>query len=192
MRINTLFLALMLCVAPYANALIVSIDGHGEIPEEGMELTITEGEQDILSGAYTMGVKGSVLSDGSLTVTITRSESNLKDEFCCSGQCVFGNQQTSEALTYTTNGIANWYAHYIPQNSTEVSIEYLFADKSESRRLVVHYIHSTEDIDQTMSQPKNTVIFMLNGMRVDSQSADELPMGVYIINGKKTIKTTHK
>jgi hypothetical protein len=43
-----------------------------------------------------------------------------------------------------------------------------------------------------MSQPQNTGIFMLNGMRVDSQSADELPMGVYIINGKKTIKTTHK
>jgi hypothetical protein len=182
----------MLCVAPYANALIVSIDGHGEIPEEGMELTITEGEQDILSGAYTMGIKGSVLSDGSLTVTITRSESNLKDEFCCSGQCVFGNQQTSETLTYTTNGIANWYAHYIPQNSTEVSIEYLFADQNESRRLVVHYIHSTEGIDQTMSQSQNTGIFMLNGMRIDNQYADELPMGVYIVNGKKIIKTTHK
>ena len=37
MRINTLFLALLLCVAPYANALIVSVQGHGEIPTEGME-----------------------------------------------------------------------------------------------------------------------------------------------------------
>jgi hypothetical protein len=73
-----------------------------------------------------------------------------------------------------------------------VSIEYLFADQSESRRLVVHYIHSTEGIDQTISQPQNTGIFMLNGMRIDNQPIEELPAGVYIVNGKKIVKTTHK
>jgi hypothetical protein len=73
-----------------------------------------------------------------------------------------------------------------------VSIEYLFADQNESRRLVVHYIHSTEGIDQTISQPQNTGIFMLNGMRIDNQPIEELPAGVYIVNGKKIIKTTHK
>lgn len=189
MRINRLFLVFLLFVSPYANALIVSIEGQGEIPEEGMELTITEGEEDILSGAYTMGVKGSVLSDGPMSVTISRSESGLRDEFCCSGQCVSGNQQTNETLTYTMSGVANWYAHYMPIPGTKVDIEYTFSDGSESRRLLVHYIYSTEGMDQTISQPKNTGIFMLNGMRIDTQSIEELPTGIYIVNGEKIVQT---
>ena len=103
MRINTLFLALLLCVAPYANALIVSVQGHGEIPAEGLELTITEGEQDILSGKYQMSIYGNLLSTTPLTVTITRSAANLDDEFCCSERCTPGNQQSTETLYYTPN-----------------------------------------------------------------------------------------
>ena len=33
-----------LCMLQQAHALIVSVRGEGEVPEQGMELTITEGE----------------------------------------------------------------------------------------------------------------------------------------------------
>ena len=39
-----------LCMLQQAHALIVSVRGEGEVPEQGLELTVTEGEEDILTG----------------------------------------------------------------------------------------------------------------------------------------------
>jgi hypothetical protein len=191
MRINTLFLALMLCVAPYANALIVSVQGHGEIPAEGMELTITEGEQDILSGKYQMSIYGNLLSITPLTVTITRSAANLDDEFCCSERCTPGNQQSTETLYYTPNGVANWYVHYRPAQNSDEKVQYVFHDGIESRTLSVNYIYKTEGIDQVTSHPKENTIFTLSGMQLEHKSLSELPSGIYIVNGKKIQHISH-
>jgi hypothetical protein len=64
-----------------ANALIVSVEDHGEISAEGMEITIDQAETDPLTGVSTMGLKGSLLSRTPITVTIRRSASGLTDEF---------------------------------------------------------------------------------------------------------------
>ena len=130
-------------------ALIISVAGQGDIPAEGMELTINEAEEDILSGDMQMKVSGTLLSTNPLTVTITRSEEGLNDEFCCANQCTAGNGETSEDLSFTPDGMANWYIHYTPTPGSYQTITYLFSDGSESRSLTVHFDYTTQGIQNT-------------------------------------------
>jgi hypothetical protein len=130
-------------------ALIISVAGKGDIPAEGMELTINEAEEDILSGDMLMKVSGTLLSTNPLTVTITRSAEGLNDEFCCANQCTVGNRETSEDLSFTPGGMANWYIHYTPTPGSNETITYLFSDGSESRSLTVHFDYTTQGIQNT-------------------------------------------
>ena len=130
-------------------ALIISIAGQGDIPEQGTELTVNEAEEDILSGDMLMKVSGTLLSTNPLTVTITRSEEGLNDEFCCANQCTVGNGETSEDLSFTPGGMANWYIHYTPTPGSYETITYLFSDGSESRSLKVHFDYTTQGIQNT-------------------------------------------
>ena len=130
-------------------ALIISVAGQGDIPAEGMELTINEAEEDILSGDMLMKVSGTLLSTNPLTVTITRSAAGITDEFCCANQCTVGNRETSENLSFTPDGMANWYIHYTPTPGSYETITYLFSDGSESRSLTVHFDYTTQGIQNT-------------------------------------------
>lgn len=130
-------------------ALIISVANYGEIPAEGMELTINEAEEDILSGDMQMKVSGTLLSTNPLTVTITRSAEGITDEFCCANQCTVGNKETSEDLSFTPDGMANWYIHYTPTPGSYETITYLFSDGSESRSLTVHFDYTTQGIQNT-------------------------------------------
>ena len=130
-------------------ALIINVANYGDIPAEGMELTINEAEEDILSGDMQMKVSGTLLSTNPLTVTITRSAEGLNDEFCCANQCTAGNGETSEDLSFTPDGMANWYIHYTPTPGSYETITYLFSDGSESRSLTVHFDYTTQGIQNT-------------------------------------------
>ena len=130
-------------------ALIINVANYGDIPAEGMELTINEAEEDILSGDMQMKVSGTLLSTNPLTVTITRSAEGLNDEFCCANQCTVGNGETSEDLSFTPDGMANWYIHYTPTPGSYQTITYLFSDGSESRSLTVHFDYTTQGIQNT-------------------------------------------
>ena len=130
-------------------ALIISVANYGDIPAEGMELTINEAEEDILSGDMQMKVSGTLLSTNPLTVTITRSAEGLNDEFCCANQCTVGNGETTESLSFTPDGMANWYIHYTPTPGSYQTITYLFSDGSESRSLTVHFDYTTQGIQNT-------------------------------------------
>ena len=55
-----------------AHALIVSVNGQGEIDEQ-MVLTITEAEEDLLSGEKVMKVEGNLLTYNPLTVSVSRT-----------------------------------------------------------------------------------------------------------------------
>ena len=132
-----------------AKALIVSVQGEGEVPAEGMDLLITEGEEDIMSGKYTMELSGTLLSStGQLTVQIFRSASGLEDEFCCGSQCTAGNGETTETKVFQVSGIANWYSHYVPAPGSDETIRYVFSDGEAERELRVHYVYSTEGLEE--------------------------------------------
>lgn len=130
-------------------ALIISVAGQGDIPEQGTELTVNEAEEDILSGDMQMKLEGTLLCTNPLTVTITRSAAGLNDEFCCANQCTVGNKETSENLSFTPDGMANWYIHYTPTPGSYETITYLFSNGSESRSLTVHFDYTTQGIQNT-------------------------------------------
>ena len=146
MKRNWMVAALLLLFVN-ANALIVNIDGHGDIPEGGMEITVTDAELDILSGKMQMKLQGSLLCTAPLTVQITRSETGLEDEFCCAGNCLSGNGETAQTLNYSPEGIASWFVHYTPVADSNETMTYVFTDATESRTLTVHFQYSTEGMD---------------------------------------------
>ena len=86
MKRNLWMIAVMV-LSINAHALIVSVNGYGEIDEEGMEITIDEAELDPLTEDMRMDLTGNLLCNGTLTVSIERSSTNLVDEFCCADQC---------------------------------------------------------------------------------------------------------
>ena len=133
-------------------ALIISVAGQGDIPAEGTELTVNEAEEDILSGDMQMKLEGTLLCTNPLTVTITRSAAGITDEFCCANQCTVGNKETSESLSFTPDGIANWYIHYTPTPGSYETITYLFSDGSESRSLKVHFDYTTQGVETVESR----------------------------------------
>ena len=133
-------------------ALVISVTGYDEIPEQGMEITVNEAQEDILSGDMVMKVDGSLICSNPLTVTITRSSEGLIDEFCCAGQCTAGNGETTETLNFTPGGMASWYIHYTPTPGSYETITYLFDDGSESRTLTVHYDYTTQGMETVESR----------------------------------------
>ena len=132
-----------------AQALIVSVKGEGEVPEEGLDLLITEAEEDVLTGQAVMALEGDLLTDAAqITVRITRSANDLQDEFCCGNNCTAGNGQTDEVKTFGIDGLAHWYTHYTPVEGSDVTITYLFDDGEESLELRVHYQYGTDAVEQ--------------------------------------------
>ena len=142
---------LCLLLTTNAHAITVSVEGQGEISEQGMELTLTTPEEDILTGDMMFKVEGSLICTGQLTVSVERSVSGLSDEFCCAKQCIGGNEQSTEQLTFQPGGMADWYIHYTPANNSDVTVTYTFSDGTDSRRLTVHYTY-TQDIETISGQ----------------------------------------
>ena len=164
MRRNLLVQALCLLFTINAQALIVNVNGQGEIPEEGMELTIAEAEQDPLTGQMLMELQGDLLSNGNLTVTISRSANGLADEFCCADQCTSGNGETAEVLSFSPDGIASWFTHYAPQPNSQVTVTYRFEDSAESRTLTVHYNYEAQAVENVNSESNSTKKVIQDGI----------------------------
>ena len=121
--------------------LVINLTGYGEIPEEGMRIEMTEAHEDMMTGEMVMELTGTVLCDTELSVSIERSEAGITDEFCCAGKCTTGNGQTTEQLTFTPNGMAEWFSHYNPAPTSDVTISYTFTAGAESRTLTVRYLY---------------------------------------------------
>ena len=133
-------------------ALVISVTGYEDIPEQGMEVTVNEAYEDLLSGDMLMKVEGSLICSNPLTVTITRSSEGLIDEFCCAGQCIGGNEETSQTLHFAPGGMASWYIHYTPTPGSYETITYLFDDGSENRTLTVHFDYTTQGMETVESR----------------------------------------
>ena len=162
MKQNWFTLILCLLLTSNAHALIVNINGHGEIPAEGMELTVTEAPLDPLTGKATVELDGSLLCNGPLTVNISRSMAGVEDEFCCAGQCTSGNGQLTETLEFTPGGMASWFTHFKPAASF-VTVVYTFSDGAEELVLTVHY-NVTQDIETVSGQKQKARKIIRDGL----------------------------
>lgn len=133
-------------------ALILRVNGY-EVPAEGMDTVITDAPVNPLTGQPLMLLDGSLETTNSLTVTITRSQAGLNDEFCCAGQCTAGNKQTSESLSFNPGGETTWFVHYTPAPESDVQVTYLFFDGTDSRELRVHYTYEGQGIESLNANP---------------------------------------
>ena len=152
-----------------ANALIVSVDGQGEISSEEMSIEVTDADEDPLTGARMFKVSGTLLCPEALTVQITRSENGITDEFCCAGQCTSGNKTQEETLRFTPDGIANWYAHITPQAGakTDLTIRYTFTQgTSETKVLNVHFSFDAQGIENVQKDDLQSTKILKNGQVV--------------------------
>ena len=142
-------------------ALIINITGYGDIPAEGMEITLDQPVTDLLTGQPMFKLDGALSGTNTLNVTITRSETDLFDEFCCAGQCIPGNGELSQSLQLTfSEESTSWFVHYSPKPASNVSILYTFSDGTDSRELRVNYVYDAESFEITnhQSQIKNQKI----------------------------------
>ena len=133
-------------------ALILRVNGY-EVPAEGMDTVITDAPINPLTEQPLMSLDGSLETTNPLTVTITRSQAGLNDEFCCAGHCTAGNKQTSESLSFNPGGETTWFVHYTPAPGSDVQVTYLFSDGIDSRELRVHYIYAGQGIESLNANP---------------------------------------
>ncbi|MBR0065466.1 MAG: hypothetical protein IJQ06_07740 [Paludibacteraceae bacterium] len=187
MKRNFLLTAMLLWLTN-ADALIVSVNGSGDVPPEGMNLTIDQAETDILTGEKRMELQGTLLSTAPLQVTISRPEAGLTDEFCCADQCTGGNGEKEETLHFSPSGATTWYAHYTPAPNSDVTITYTFSDGADTRTITVRYVYPTEGTAAIPAERHTKGVFSLSGIRLRQETDRQaLPAGTYIIDGQKTV-----
>ena len=173
MKQNWIILAGLLWIAQAANALVVSTDTYGDIPEQGLEITIDETELDLMTGKPQMELTGSLISGVPVSVTIHRSQSGLEDQFCCADDCTNGNGELDEELSFTPDGIASWFVHYYPATNTNVTVTYTFSDGTDNFTITVHYVYDTQGTENVQSDPVQSTKVLRDGI-------------IYIVHDNKT------
>ncbi len=156
--------AVFCMMALNAQAIVVEVDGQGELTEEGMEFTVNEASIDPLSGLPVMSITGTLISNGALTVNITRSNAGITDEFCCAGQCKTGNGETTEILNYTPEGLSDWFIHYNPAAGSNETITYTFSEGAESLTMTVHFNYDSQDVEQISATQKGSQKILKDGI----------------------------
>ncbi len=159
-------------------------------------LIVTEYEYDEDLEEATMGVEGVMYSDESqnIDVVITRSSTGIIDQFCAAGNCVPGNGEVKQELSFTVGSMESmrrWFTHYTPLANGAETITYAFNDGTNPIiTLTIKYSYNEDNtaVENVMNNTPITGIYNLLGQRMPSNSLSELPTGIYIINGKKYIK----
>jgi hypothetical protein len=159
-------------------------------------LRITEYEWDEDLEEALMEVRGQLYSDESqnITVTITRQSTGIIDQFCAAGNCVSGNGELSQVCEFTIGSLPmqrSWFTHYTPLEEGTETIVYEFNDGvNPTLTLTIKYSYKDEDtaVEDVVVLPTNNIIYSLLGQRMPTTNWEELPAGIYIINGKKYIK----
>lgn len=161
---------------------------------ENTTITVTEYEWDEDLEEALMEVKGQLYSDESnkITVTITRQNTGVIDQFCAAGNCVPGNGELNQVCEFVIGTMPmqrSWFTHYTPMEAGTEVISYEFNDGvNPSITLTIKYSYKTTAVEDVEIRPTSNVIYNLLGQKMPTTEISELPKGIYIINGKKYIK----
>lgn len=141
-----------------------------------------------------MEVRGQLYSDESqnITVTITRQNTGVIDQFCAAGNCVPGNGELNQVCEFTVGTAAfqrSWFTHYTPIEAGNEVISYEFNDGvNPAITLTIKYSYLMTAVEDVVAPQYNGKIYNLLGQEMPATDLSELPKGIYIINGKKYIK----
>ena len=160
---------------------------------ESTTIIVNEYEWDEDLEEATMKVEGQLYSDESqaITVTITRQNTGINDQFCAGGSCMYGNAKLTQVcpLTVAAAFQRGWSAHYTPQQAGVETITYTFDDGvNPAIVLTVKYSYLTNAVENVVAPQYNGKIYNLLGQEMPATELSELPAGIYIINGKKYSK----
>ena len=157
-------------------------------------IRVTEYEWDEDLEEATMGVTGQLYSDESqnITVTITRQNTGIIDQLCAAGNCVPGNGELTQVCDFTIGSNPmqrSWFTHYTPQEAGNEVISYEFNDGvNPTITLTIKYSYLMTAVENVVAPQYNGKIYNLLGQEMPATELNELPKGIYIINGKKYIK----
>jgi hypothetical protein len=159
-------------------------------------IVVTEYEYDEDLEEALMEVRGQLYSDESqnITVTITRKNTGIIDQFCAAGNCVPGNSELTQELNFTVGTLSSmrrWFTHYTVYEAGTETIAYTFDDGiNPTLTLTVKYSYNDENtaVEDVVVRPTDNAIYNLLGQRMPTNELSELPAGIYIVNGKKIIK----
>ena len=157
-------------------------------------LLVTEYEWDEDLEEGLMEVRGQLYSDESqnITVTITRQNEGIIDQFCAAGNCVPGNGELSQVCEFVVGTMAmqrSWFTHYSVFEPCIEVIEYAFNDGvNPTITLTIKYSYLMTAVEDVVAPQYNGKIYNLLGQEMHATELSELPKGIYIINGKKVIK----
>lgn len=142
----------------------------------------------------TMGITGQLYSDETqnITVTITRQSTGIIDQFCAAGNCVPGNGGLNQVCNFTIGTMAmqrSWFTHYTPLVAGNEVISYEFDDSiNPTITLTIQYSYLMTAVEDVVAPQYNGKIYNILGKLMPTTDLNELPTGIYIINGKKYIK----
>ena len=157
-------------------------------------IVVTEYEWDEDMEEATMGIEGEMYSDDSenIVVKIERSAEGILDQFCAAGNCVPGNGEKSQELSFVVldmEEMRGWFTHYTPAAIGTETIVYTFNDGvNPAIVLTVEYNYAGTAVENVVVGSTNGLIYNLLGQLMPTNTLAELPAGVYVIDGKKYIK----
>ena len=158
-------------------------------------ITLTEFEWDEDLEEALMEVRGQLYSDESknIKVTITRQSTGLIDQFCAAGNCVPGNGELKQVCEFVVGSSAmqrSWFTHYTPMEAGTEEISYEFDDGvNPTITLTIKYSYKENTpVENIVTSVPTGVIYNILGQKMPTTNFNDLPKGVYIINGKKYIK----
>ena len=161
---------------------------------ENTTILVTEYEWDEDLEEALMEVRGQLYSDESqnITVTITRQSTGVIDQFCAAGNCVPGNGELNQVCEFVVGAMEmqrSWFTHYTPMEAGEEVISYEFNDGvNPTITLTIKYSYLMTAVEDVVAPQYNGKIYNLLGQEMPVSELNELPKGIYIINGKKYIK----
>lgn len=161
---------------------------------ENTTITVTEYEWDEDLEEALMEVRGQLYSDESenITVTITRQSMGIIDQLCAAGNCVPGNGELTQVCEFVVGAMEmqrSWFTHYTPIEASNEEISYEFNDGvNPTITLTIKYSYLMTAVEDVVAPQHNGKIYNLLGQEMPVSELNELPKGIYIINGKKYIK----
>lgn len=161
---------------------------------ENTTILVTEYEWDEDLEEALMEVRGQLYSDESqnISVTITRQSMGVIDQLCAAGNCVPGNGELTQVCDFTIGSNPmqrSWFTHYTPQEAGNEVISYKFNDGvNPTITLTIKYSYLMTAVENIVAPQYNGKIYNLLGQEMPATELNELPKGIYIINGKKYIK----
>ena len=126
-----------------------------------------------------------------ITVSIKRSALLFLDNYCSGQICMGSNEELEQVIEYDIAEVQqrDVYIHCYPYEEGTETISYSFSDGINPEiTLTVEFIYQATALKQTHCNPTAKGIYTVLGQRVAATSIDELPKGIYIVNGKKVVK----